>query len=122
MAKYSNKKLMSMVSSSNVFDRVTAAKNGCGLETLVGDPSWRVRSAVASVGYGLDVLKDDMKYQVRVAVAQQGCYLDEFSKDEHWEVRLQAFKQGVSVNYIDDKTGEYLRSFLEAPLFYLIHS
>ena len=50
--------------------RIEVAKQGYGLETLINDPEWEVRTAVALQGYGLDKLINDPDLSVRIAASQ----------------------------------------------------
>lgn len=115
---YTKEQLTRMVFSTEA-SRILAAKGGCGLDVLVNDELPTVRRAVAMQGYGLDVLKDDPDWSVRAAVAAQGQYLDELAHDLHWNVRLEVSRHGVDVDYIDDSTGEYLASLVEASVYSL---
>lgn len=66
------------------------ALQGYGLDVLIHDEHYIVRTAVASQGYGLDILVNDEFWLVRREVALQGYSLDELVNDGHIHVRETA--------------------------------
>lgn len=72
--------------------REAVAKQGYGLDRLVGDVHELVRAEVAKQGYGLDVLVDDPDPEVRAAVALQGYELERFLDDPDAQVRAAVAK------------------------------
>lgn len=78
---YTKAQLDKMLVSKDRGERAACADCGHGLETLVNDPSWRVRSAVARQGAYLDKLAHDPEWRVRAVVAKQGVHLEELLND-----------------------------------------
>lgn len=91
--------------------RVTAAKHGFGLDTLVNDENERVRMEVAKQGFGLDKLVNDNHYIVREAVAEQGYGLDKLVNDKNEEVSKIASEKKNNLNKKSMKINKHIGTF-----------
>lgn len=83
-----------MTDYSQIYQKISDAKNGKNLETLVYDENVDVLITVAEQGYGLDVLINHEDPRVRRAVAKQGYKLEKLAYDDSPYVRQAVAEQG----------------------------
>lgn len=97
---YFKQNLKELIKNGDWHVRQAVAKQGYGLDILVGDEDYDVRAVVAEQCYGLDVLVHDENHYVREVVAKQGYGLDILVHDGNWRVRAAVAEQGYGLDIL----------------------
>lgn len=85
------------------------ARQGYGLDILINDKVWDVRTVVAIQGYRLDILINDEDYHVRAAVARHGYGLDELINDKDYQVRRAVVEKSYGLDKLINDESYYVR-------------